>query len=164
MTTALLALATTVAALVLAAVLWSIVRALLAESSTNALRRDGVRATGTVVDNLMTATPQRRLVFAPVVEFLARSGQPITAPAQQSAATSWPRGASVEVAYDPQDPSRFVIAGPPERGRLLVNAFLGIVVVAILVGTMVVMYRVWWEFRYDRGVPVPSGTRAAATR
>lgn len=158
MTTLVLGVVGAVALLALVTVLWSLVAAWRAESSATRLRRDGVPATGTVVDNLMTSTPQRRLVFCPVVEFLARSGHLVTAPAQQSAATSWPRGATVEVAYDPEDPTRFVLAGPAQRGRVLVNAVLGVVVVAILLGTMVGMARIWWEFRYDQGTPQPAGT------
>jgi hypothetical protein len=154
-TTLVLGLVGAVALVVLGAVLWSLVAALRAESSANRLRRSGVHATGTVVDNLMISTPQRRLVFSPVVEFLARSGHQVSAPAQQVAASSWPRGATVEVAYDPEDPTRFVLAGPAQRGRLLVNTLLGVVVVVILLGTMTVMARVWWEFRHDQGTPQP---------
>jgi hypothetical protein len=149
------------AAAVLVGVLASIVRALRAESASARLRRDGGRATGTVIDNTMTSTPQRRLVFSPVVEFLARSGEQVSAAAQQSAATSWPRGATVEVCYDPADPRRFVLAGAPERGRLVANTLVGLLVVGIMVGTIVAMHRVWWTFRYDQGTPQPAATQTA---
>ena len=96
MTTWVLAAITVIAAVLLAGVLWSIVRALRAESASARLRREGVRATGTVVDNTMTSTAQRRLVFSPVVEFRALSGQQVSAAALQQAATSWPRGATAK--------------------------------------------------------------------
>ena len=78
------------AAAVLVGVLWSLVRAMRTEGANAVLRRDGVQATGTVVDNTMTSTPQRRLLFSPVVEFRAQDGRLISDVAHQSAATSWP--------------------------------------------------------------------------
>jgi hypothetical protein len=161
MTTVVLGAITVVAALTLLGVLWSIIRALRDESASARLRRDGVHATGTVVDNTMTSTPQRRLVFSPVVEFRSMSGQQVNAPAQQSAATSWPRGTTVEVVYDPADPQRFVLVGAPSRGHLVANTIVGILVVGILLGTIVVMHRVWWQFRYDQGSPQPASTQSA---
>ncbi|HEX6887336.1 MAG TPA: DUF3592 domain-containing protein [Candidatus Nanopelagicales bacterium] len=158
MTTVLLGFTASVAAVVLVAVVWSLVKALREESANASLRREGVRAVGTVVDNTMTSTPQRRLVFSPVVEFRARSGESITAPAQQAAASSWPRGSNVEVAHDPAEPSRFVLADPSQRGHLVANALLGLIVVSILLGSVVAMYHVWWEFRYDRSLPETVGT------
>jgi hypothetical protein len=159
MTTAVLALITLVAAATLVGVLWSIVRALRAESAGARLRREGVPASGTVVDNTMTSTTQRRLVFSPVVEFRTRSGQEVTAAALQTAATSWPRGATVDVSYDPTDPTRFVLAGAPSRGTLVANTLIGALVVAIMAGTVVAMYRVWWEFRYDLDRTEPTSTQ-----
>jgi hypothetical protein len=160
MTTVVLGAITLVAAVTLLGVLWSIVRALRDESASARLRREGVRATGTVVDNTMTSTPQRRLVFSPVVEFRSMSGQQVSAPAQQTAATSWPRGATVEVIYDPADPGRFVLAGAPSRGHLVANTIVGLLVVGILVGTIVVMHRVWSQFRYDQGTTQPTSTQS----
>jgi hypothetical protein len=160
MATVILACSMALAAAVLVAVLWSIVRALRTESANARLRRDGVRATGTVVDNTMSSTPQRRLMFSPVVEFRARTGESISAAALESAASSWPRGATVEVAYDSEDPTRFVLAGAPARGQLVANTIVGVLVVAVLVGSIVVMHRVWWQFRYDQGSPAPAGTRS----
>ena len=151
MTTLVLATIALVAAAVLIGVTWSLVRAMRVESSNAALRRDGVRVTGTVVDNMMTSTAQRRLLFSPVVEFRARDGRPVSHAAQQVSATSWPRGATVEVAYDPADPTRFVLAGPPERGHLIANALIGIVVVAFMAGAVVVTYQIWDQFRHDKG-------------
>lgn len=160
MTTLVLAMIALVAAAVLIGVTWSLVRAMRVESSNAALRRDGARATGTVLDNTMTSTPQRRLLFSPVVEFRAGDGRRISQAAQQSSATSWPRGATVEVAYDPADPTRFVLAGPPERGHVVANALIGIAVVAIMAGTMVVTYKIWDEFRHDKGIqPEPAATQ-----
>lgn len=160
MTTLVLAMIALVAAAVLIGVTWSLVRAMRVESSNAALRRDGARATGTVLDNTMTSTPQRRLLFSPVVEFRAGDGRRISQAAQQSSATSWPRGATVEVAYDPADPTRFVLAGPPERGHVVANALIGIAVVAIMAGTMVVTYKIWDEFRHDKGSqPQPAATQ-----
>ena len=160
MTTLVLAMIALVAAAVLIGVTWSLVRAMRVESSNAALRRDGARATGTVLDNTMTSTPQRRLLFSPVVEFRAGDGRRISQAALQSSATSWPRGATVEVAYDPADPTRFVLAGPPERGHVVANAFIGIAVVAIMAGTMVVTYKIWDEFRHDKGIqPEPAATQ-----
>jgi hypothetical protein len=161
MTTAVLALITLVAAATLVGVLWSIVQALRTESSSSRLRRDGVPAAGTVVDNTMTSTTQRRLLFSPVVEFRTRSGQQVTAPAHQTAATSWPRGTSVDVSYDPEDPTRFVLAGAPPRGTLVANTLVGVLVVAIMAGAVVAMYRVWGEFRYDKGGTQPASTQPA---
>jgi hypothetical protein len=159
-TTLVLAMIALVAAAVLIGVTWSLVRAMRVESSNAALRRDGARATGTVLDNTMTSTPQRRLLFSPVVEFRAGDGRRISQAAQQSSATSWPRGATVEVAYDPADPTRFVLAGPPERGHVVANALIGIAVVAIMAGTMVVTYKIWDEFRHDKGIqPEPAATQ-----
>jgi hypothetical protein len=160
MTTLVLAFIMALAAAVLAGVLWSIVRALRTESANSRLRRDGVRATGTVVDNTMISTPQRRLVFSPVVEFRARTGQAISAPAQQTSASSWPRGTTVEVCYDSTDPARFVLAGAPARGHLVANTIVGLLVVGILMGSIVLMHRVWWQFRYDQGTPTPAGTQS----
>jgi Protein of unknown function (DUF3592) len=138
-TTLVLAMIALVAAAVLIGVTWSLVRAMRMESSSAALRRDGARATGTVLDNTMTSTPQRRLLFSPVVEFRAGDGRRIAQAALQSSATSWPRGATVEVAYDPADPTRFVLAGPPERGHVVANAP---------------------EFRHDKGIqPAPAATQ-----
>ena len=163
MTTALLAFITLLAVVTLAGVLWSIVRALRAESASARLRRDGVRATGTVVDNTMTSTAQRRLLFAPVVEFRARSGQQVSAAALHQAATSWPRGATVEVAYDPDDPARFVLAGAPDRSHSIANTIVGLLVVTVLIGTIAAMYHVWSEFRYDQaGNPLPASSQPAA--
>ena len=160
MTTLVLAMIALVAAAVLIGVTWSLVRAMRVESSNAALRRDGARATGTVLDNTMTSTPQRRLLFSPVVEFRTGDGRRISQAAQQSSATSWPRGATVEVAYDPADPTRFVLAGPPERGHVVANALIGIAVVAIMAGTMVVTYKIWDEFRHDKGIqPEPAATQ-----
>ena len=123
-----------------------------------------MRVTGTVLDNTMTSTAQRRLLFSPVVEFRARDGRPISHAAQQVSATSWPRGATVEVAYDPEDPTRFVLAGPPERGHLIANALIGIVVVAIMAGTVVVTYQIWDEFRHDKGgQPQPASSQPAGS-
>ena len=161
MTTLVLGSTMALAALVLVGVLWSIVRALRLESANARLRREGVRVTGTVVDNTMTSTPQRRLAFSPVVEFRALSGEAVSAPAAQSAASSWPRGSTVEVAYDSAQPTRFVLAGAPSRGHLVANTIVGLLVVGILLGTIVVMYRVWWQFRYDLGDPAPVGTQSA---
>lgn len=80
--------------------------------------------------------------------------------ALQSSATSWPRGATVEVAYDPADPTRFVLAGPPERGHVVANALIGVAIVAIMAGTMVVTYKIWDEFRHDKGIqPAPAATQ-----
>jgi hypothetical protein len=162
-TTLVLATITLCAAAVLVGVLWSLFRAMRAESANAKLRNDGVRATGTVLDNTMTSTPQRRLVFSPVVEFRARDGRAVLAPAQQVSATSWPRGATVEVAYDPGDPMRFVLAGPPARGHLVANAFIGLVVIAVMVSTMVITYQIWDQFRRDKGgQPQPASTTPAA--
>ena len=164
MTTLVLATIALVAAAVLIGVLWSLVRAMRAESSNAALRRDGVRVTGTVLDNTMTSTAQRRLLFSPVVEFRARDGRAVSHTAQQVSATSWPRGATVEVAYDPEDPTRFVLAGPPERGHLIANALIGIVVVAIMAGTVLVTYQIWDQFRHDKGgQPEPASTQPAGS-
>ena len=164
MTTLVLATIALVAAAVLIGVLWSLVRAMRAESSNAALRRDGVRVTGTVLDNTMTSTAQRRLLFSPVVEFRARDGRAVSHAAQQVSATSWPRGATVEVAYDPEDPTRFVLAGPPERGHLIANTLIGIVVVAIMAGTVLVTYQVWDQFRHDKGgQPQPTSTQPAGS-
>jgi hypothetical protein len=164
-TTLVLAMIALVAATVLVGVLWSLVRAMRAESSNAALRREGVQVTGTVLDNTMTSTPQRRLLFSPVVEFRARDGRRISQAAQQSSATSWPRGASVEVAYDPSEPTRFVLAGPPARGHMVANALIGIVVVAIMAGTMVVTYQIWDQFRHDKGSqPQPVSTQPAQSQ
>lgn len=153
--TVMLAMVTLLAGLVLIAVLASTVRALAMASANSRLRRDGVRATGTVVDNTMTSTPQRQLLFSPVVEFHARTGELVSAPAQQRAARSWPRGSTVEIAYDPAEPYRFVLAGEPERGQLVANTIVGVIVVVVMVGTMVVTYRIWSHFRYDQGVEQP---------
>jgi hypothetical protein len=161
-TTLVLAILMLSAAAVLVGVLWSLVAAMRAESANARLRRDGVRATGTVLDNTTTSTAQRRLLFSPVVEFRSRDGRQVQNPAQQNAATSWPRGATVEVAYDPEDPSRFVLVGPPERGHLIANGFVGLVVVVVMAGTMVVTYRVWDQFRHDKGPqPQPVSTTPA---
>lgn len=162
MATWVLAAITAIAAALLVGVLWSIARALRAESYNARLRREGVRVTGTVVDNTMTSTAQRRLVFSPVVEFRALSGQQVIAAAQQQAATSWPRGGTVEVAYDPDDPQRFVLAGTPSRGRLVTNTLVGLIVVGILIGTIAAMHQVWEQFRYDRGTPQPTSTQPAS--
>jgi Protein of unknown function (DUF3592) len=149
-TTLVLATIALIATAVLIGVLWSLIRAMRVESANAALRREGVRVTGTVLDNTRTSTAQRRLLFSPVVEFRARDGRPISAAAHQASATSWPRGATVEVSYDPDDPTRFVLAGPPERGRLIANALIGVVIAAIMVGTVVVTYQIWDQFRLDK--------------
>ena len=164
MTTLVLATIAVLAAAVLVGVLWSLVRTMRAEGANAILRRDGVQATGTVVDNTMTSTPQRRLLFSPVVEFRAQDGRLISDVAQQSAATSWPRGANVDVAYDPTDPTRFVLTGPPERGHLVANALVGAVVVVIMTGTMVLTYQLWDQFRHDKGsAPEPASSQSADT-
>lgn len=165
MTTLVLATLALIAAVTLIGVMWSLVRAMRAEARHAGLRRDGVRATGTVLDNTMTSTAQRRLLFSPVVEFRSRDGRTIQHAADQVSATSWPRGATVEVAYDPADPTRFVLAGPAQRGQVVANAFIGLVVIAIMAGTMVVTYQVWDQFRHDRGgQPQPASTSPADTQ
>jgi Protein of unknown function (DUF3592) len=165
MTMVVLGLITVAAAAVLLGVLWSVGAALRAESSSARLRREGVRVTGTVVDNTMTSTPQRRLLFSPVVEFHSLGGARVTAAAQQQAASSWARGTAVDVCYDPVDPHRFVLAGPPARGHLIANVVVGLLVVTIMLGTIVAMYRVWSEFRYDRsGRPINDGIGHSAPR
>lgn len=159
MTTAVLAFITLVAAVTLCSVLWSIVRAVRAESVNARLRRDGVQATGTVVDNTMTSTAQRRLSFSPVVEFRSLSGRTVIAAAQEQAASSWPRGANVQVSYDAEDPERFVLLGSPSRSHLVANLIVGLIVVAVMAGTILAMYHIWSEFRYDReGRPLPAGS------
>lgn len=164
MTNAVLALIALLAAATLVGVLWSIVRALRAESSNARLRRDGVPATGTVVDNTMTSTAQRRLLFSPVVEFHTRAGRLVAGTAAQSAASSWARGSTVEVRYDPDEPERFVLAGAAPRSTLVANSLVGLLVVAIMAGTVVAMYRIWWEFRYDQdNPPQPASTQPAGS-
>lgn len=163
MTTAVLALITLIAAVTLVGVLWSLVRALRAERSNARLRRDGVQVTGTIIDNSTAATTQRRLLFSPVVEFQSLSGHLVAAPAQQQAASSWARGTTVEVRYDPVDPHRFVLAGPPGRGHLVANLVVALIIVAVMTGAVVAMYHVWDEFRYDRaGRDVPGRTSQGA--
>ena len=51
MTTLVLAMIAVLAAAVLVGVLWSLVGAMRTEGANAVLRRDGVQATGTVVDN-----------------------------------------------------------------------------------------------------------------
>lgn len=153
MTSLVLASIALIAAVILVGVLTSIVRNLRTEKANSHLRRDGIVATGTVVDNTMTSTPQRRLTFCPVVEFRTGGGHLVIAAAQQSAASSWPRGATVEVRYDAEDPSRFVLAGAPTRSQLVANTIVGLLVVAIMAGTVLGMYQVWWKFRYDQDRP-----------
>ena len=162
MTTFVLALIALTAAAVLIGVVWSLIRAMRAESASAALRREGVRATGTVLDNTMTSTAQRRLLFSPVVEFRGRDGRAVSQAAQQVSASSWPRGATVEVAYDPADPTRFVLAGAPARGHLIANTLIGMLVAAIMLGTVVVTYQIWDQFRHDKGdLPQPASTQPA---
>ena len=164
MTAVLLAAIALFAALVLAGVLWSLIGAIRAESAGARLRREGVQATGTVIDNTMTSTPQRRLIFHPVVEFHCVDGSVISAPARQSAATSWPRGASVQVAYDPAEPTRFVLAGSPERPGLVASTLVGLVVVLFMIGTMAVTFGLWEQFRHDRGTPTEPASSSRTTR
>lgn len=149
MTTLVLAIIALVAGLVLVGVLWTLIATIVSESANAALRRDGEHATGTVVDNTMTSTARRQLLFSPVVEFQAHDGRSINEPALQVSATSWPRGATVEVAYDPADPTRFVLAGPPARGHLVANAVIALIIIAVMAMTMVAMYQVWDRFRTD---------------
>ncbi len=166
MTAVLLATIAIFAAVVLGGVLWSLVRAMRAESDGARLRREGVQATGTVIDNTMTSTAQRRLLFHPVVEFHAVDGRRISGPAMQSAATSWPRGATVQVAYDPAAPTRFVLASPPERQGLVANVLVGAVVIAFMLATMAVTFGLWEQFRHDRGLstePASTSERSAVS-
>lgn len=152
-------------AVTLLAVLWSTLRTLGAGPTSARLRRDGARATGVVVDNALVSTPQRRVLFSPVVQFRAPSGEQVHCAAQQASARSWPRGATVEIVYDPADPHRFVLAGPPERGHLAGNAIVGVVIAAVLAGTMLVMYHIWDTYRYDRTEPrTPAVTDGARGR
>lgn len=152
-------------AVTLMAVLWSTIRPLGTGRSTARLRRDGVRAAGVVVDNALASTAQRRVLFSPVVQFRAMSGQQVHCAAQQSSARSWPEGAAVEVVYDPADPNRFVLAGPPERDHLMGNAIVGVVIAVVLAGTMLAMYHVWDTYRYDRSEPpTPVATEGARAR
>lgn len=165
MTTVVLAIIAGTFAVTLLAVLLSTVRALGAGPAKARLRRDGVRATGTVVDNALTATPQRRVLFSPVVQFRSRSGEQVRGAAQQASARSWPRGATVEIVYDPADPGSFVLAGRPEHGHLVGNAIVGLVIAAVLAGTMLVMYHIWDTYRYDRNEPlIPAATGGARAR
>jgi Protein of unknown function (DUF3592) len=150
MTTVVLVLITVVAAATLIGVLWSVMRVLVAERANSRLRRDGVMTTGTVIDNTMTSTAQRRLLFAPVVAFQTVTGQAISAPAQQQSATSWARGSTVQVCYDPATPETFVLAGPTSRSHIVANVVVGAIVVAIMAGAILAMHHVWSEFRYDR--------------
>ncbi len=161
MTTLVLGTITLFAAVVLVGVVWSLVSAMRSESANARLRREGVRATGTVLENTMTSTVQRRLLFAPVVEFRSRDGRRVQQAAQQMSSTSWPRGATVEVAYDPSDPTRFVLAGPPARGHVVANAFMGVVVVGVMAVTLVLTYQIWDQFRHDKGGdPQPASTQS----
>ena len=158
MTMVVLGLITLAAAAVLVGVLWSVAVALRAESASARLRREGVRVTGTVIDNTMTSTAQRRLLFSPVVEFHSLTGGTVTAAAAQQAASSWARGTTVDICYDSAEPRRFVLAGPPARAHLVANVVVGVLVATIMIGTIVAMYNVWHEFRYDRsGRPVNDG-------
>lgn len=163
MTTAVLATIAAIAAVTLLGVLWSIVGQIRAESANARLRGEGVHATGTVVDNTITSTAQRRLLFSPVVEFRTMSGQPVLAAAQQTAASSWPRGTTVEVAYDPSQPSRFVLAGRPDPGHLVANVIVGLLIIAVMVGSMLAMYLIWREFRYDQDAPPAQSQGQART-
>lgn len=150
MTAAVLGFITVVAAVTLIGVLWSVIRVLVDERANARLRRDGITTTGTVTDNTMTSTAQRRLLFRPVVAFQTATGQAVSAPAHQQAASSWARGSTVQVCYDPADPERFVLAGPTSRSHLVANVIVGALVVAIMAGTILAMIHVWSEFRYDR--------------
>ncbi|MGB7964374.1 MAG: DUF3592 domain-containing protein, partial [Propionicimonas sp.] len=134
MATVVLAIIAGAFAVTLLAVLWSTVRALGVGATSARLRRNGVRATGMVVDNALASTPQRRVLFSPVVQFRAHSGQHVHGAAQQASASSWPRGATVEIVYDPADPRQFVLAGRPERGHRIGNVIVGLVIAAILAG------------------------------
>ncbi len=157
MTTALLWSVAVLAGAILVGVLWSIASQIRAESASTKLRTNGVRTTGTVVDNTMTSTPQRQMLFSPVVEYDTLSGTRVLAAAQQRSATSWPRGSVVEVAYDPDEPGRFVMAvKQPSGHHAVANAVIALLVVAVMVGTMMVMYLFWWEFRYDRAGTAPA--------
>jgi hypothetical protein len=163
-TTLVLATIALVPAAVLCSVMWSLARAMREESSNAALRRDGVRVRGTVLDNTMTSRAQRRLLFSPVVEFPARDARSVSSAAKKVSATSWPKGATVELAYDAEDPTRFVLAGPPEPGYLIANAMIGVVVVAIMAGTVLVTYQIGDEFRHDKGSePQPASTQPAGS-
>lgn len=167
MTTVVLATITAIAVSILVGVLVSLARAMRPETATARLRREGLRAFGTVVDNSMTSTAQQNLAFAPIVEFRAHSGREIRAAALQRAATMWPRGMTVEVAYDAERPERFVLTGAPPRGPWVANLVVALIVVLVLVGSMVAMYHLWWKFRYDRddpGEPTGVGASHPATR
>ena len=52
-----------------------------------------------------------------------------------------------------------MLVGPPERGHLVANAVVGLVVVAIMAATMVITYQIWDQFRHDKGPqPQPVST------
>lgn len=157
MTTAILAGFLAVAAAALLTVLWSLVRSVLAGSAGARLRRRGLPATGTVIGNSLIESGPRQVAFSPVVEFHDHGGQRVSARAQQTSATSWPLGTTVDVAYDAQDPHRFVLAGGAQGNQLLANLLVAILVLAVLIGTIVTMYLLWWHFgidaRSDAGAP-----------
>jgi Protein of unknown function (DUF3592) len=158
MTTAILAGCVTVAAVALLTVLWSLVRSVLVGAPDARLRRRGLQATGTVVGNSLVQADSRRVGFSPVVEFHSHGGLHVSAPAQQTSAASWPLGSTVDIAYDAEDPQRFVLADEARDTPLLGNLVVAILVLAVLIGTVVTMYLLWWHF----GVDARSSTAAGA--
>jgi hypothetical protein len=105
-------------------------------STTRALAAAGYRAVGVVVDNQLISHHEH-LTFRPVVSFRTASGEDVTTAVGQSSYRSHVVGTSVEVVYDPRQPTRADLAvGYRSQG---VAAVVGGAVFAVFAGVMLVV-------------------------
>jgi hypothetical protein len=117
-----------------------------------ALRRRAVRSTGSIRDSqlevrsrpyffvlpgLWVSGQNTIMVFHPIVEFAPPGGDQIVFASQLSDTKSFIVGQSIEVEYDPHDPTRAEVLGVwarrPRTLRLYVALFCGLLLLTTLV-------------------------------
>lgn len=103
------------------------------------LKTEGVKTTGTVVDNRMRSRREHRMTFSPVVRFEA-DGREVVVVGDQVWNQSFVTGRSADVLYDPAVPDRAHVRA--EGGSVVGAGFSGVFVVVfgvaflVLVGVM----------------------------
>jgi hypothetical protein len=96
------------------------------------LYQSGIEVDGVVFDQTM-ATSATNTERYPIVRFVTKNNQWITAQANVSIPGFFKTGQKVTVVYDPRDPNNFMIKSRIVRMIPIVLACLGIIVLAIAV-------------------------------
>jgi Protein of unknown function (DUF3592) len=134
----------------------SIVRGVLALGRSRRLAESGQAAMGTIVDNQMQSHQQARvagqaaygsysyMTFRPVVAFRTQMGQEIVAAAPTSSRTSYIKGTTVQIRYNPDDPTQMEITSGRGKGSGgMVAIVTGIVAVVFVVAFLVFAFSIF---------------------